>query len=235
MERSSPFVEYLTPFFMCALFLFGGYILIRLCLVINKFLFRRKILRSAVISKSAAAACLATYFGTGSVLADDWYPYRSPFGTLYEQIPCILVLNGKILVIEFCSAAGVIENTHEKTWHAVYTYRNGKKKEIDFDNPVDKAKDHADILSSLFEKLELPFETEIEYLAVFTHSRTTFTYKHGKEISLFREALNRFHKESKQKTLSKQEMRALIQTLQKYSISRRQAIAKNNSVRRKGR
>ncbi len=224
---------FLTPYFLCALFLFIGYLCILLCLWFHKILFRRRILRSGIIGKSAAAAYLATYFGTNTILTDGWFPYRTPFGTRYEEIPCILVLGDRVYVIEFCSAAGEIHNTATESWRAIYTFRSGRKKEIEFDNPIDTAEDHADILYALLDRLELPTEAQVIPLTVFTYPYTTFIHRHSDELCLLPEAVRRLKKEMAENHSTPEENRALVRALKKYSRSRRQAIAKNNSVRRK--
>ena len=103
-------MEFLTPIFICAVFVLIAYGLMRLALFISSTAARRKILSYGKASEEAVSALLISHFGASNVICNRYLPYRTPTGTAFTEIDCIVILRGRIAVVEVKSLVGSIYN-----------------------------------------------------------------------------------------------------------------------------
>lgn len=246
-------MEYITPFFLCAIFLFGCFLLCKLILFLHDFFTKRSLLRAPRLGKDAAAALFSLYFGEKSLFLSRFFPYRGTFATMYQEIPCILILGRKLFVLEFCSVEGTICKADDERWIVTPPQNRGKKKEIHIKSPVSQAKEKAEILTSLIEKIHPAFPLSVEPLAVITSKKHRLESFGQDKIMTLPDALEylkarapkqktlpetysskekRLQKKKFQKYLGK-ETAEIVKFLRKYSLPTRQAMAKNALARRK--
>ncbi|MBQ3490553.1 MAG: NERD domain-containing protein [Clostridia bacterium] len=228
---------FLIPFLMCAVFLFVWFALCKLFLAIYTFSVKRALLRSPCLDKNSAAALLSVDFGAKSLFRGRWFPERTPNGTMYREIPCILLFGRKLFVLELCPYPGLISNTEEESWHIDPPKEYRRKKEVRVPNPVLLAKERAEILKELFDVLNLPFEVSVESMAILTDKRHSLQNPAGEGLYKLPEAavfLSDFASKSKpsQKKMKREEERVLA-VLERYSLSRARAVARNDRMRRK--
>ena len=129
-------MEFLTPIFICAVFVLIAYGLMRLALFISSTAARRMILSYGKASEEAVSALLISHFGASNVICNRYLPYRTPTGTAFTEIDCIVILRGRIAVVEVKSLVGSIYNPPSETWHQSAVMKNGEHKELDFVNPI---------------------------------------------------------------------------------------------------
>ena len=152
---------FMIPLLMCAVVVFVWIVLSRLILAIYMVSVKRTLLHSSSLDRDNAAALLSVYFGTKSLFRKRWFPKRSSVGTIYAEIPCILILGRKIFVLEICPYPGVIHNTKEASWR-IDPPEEYQRKDIRVQNPVFLAEERAQILRELLGVLKLPFSVSVE-------------------------------------------------------------------------
>lgn len=232
-------MEYLVPILMCALFLFGCFVLCRFILFLYTFFTKRALLRAQTLDPRAAEALLSLYFGESTLYLARYFPYRTPTRTMYREIPCILMLGRRIFVLEFCPVGGILHNTDEETWTVTRPALRGRKKEIRIRNPILEAKTKADTLRELIAAVKLPFSVSVEPIAVLTAKQHRLDEPDREGICILPEALKRLRtylpKNKAGRKRMQKENQALEKILQRYSVSPRQAAAKNVPPRQKKR
>ena len=226
---------FLVPLLMCAVFITIWISLCRFFLAIYTVSMKRALFRSLSLNKKSAEALISLYFGAKSLFRRRWFPKRSSIGTVYEEIPCILLMGRKVFVLELCQYPGIIHNTREASWR-INPPEEYRKKEVFVQNPVCLARDRAAILKDLFHALKkLPFEVSVEFMAVLADKRYTLT--NGAEDGLYTlpEAIARLSEYSPKNKLSQKKMkreRAVVSSiLEYYSLSRLRAVARNDRIR----
>lgn len=227
---------FLVPLLMCAVFLIVWIALCRFLFSAYVISMKRAFFRSISLDKNSMAALLSLYFGSKSLFRRRWFPKRSSFGTVYEEIPCILILGRKIFVLEICPYPGTIHNTRESSWR-IYPPEEYGKKEIYVQNPVWLAKERAEVLKDIFRVLKkLPFEISVESMAILTDKRYTLTNVAEEGLYTPPEAITRLSeysvKTKKSKKKMKQERALILALLEHFSLSRSRAVARNDKMRR---
>ena len=226
---------FLLPFLMCAVVLFLCFWLCRLFLAVYIYSVKRALLLSPSLDRDSAAALLSVYFGAKALYRKRWFPKRSPVGTVYAELPCILILGRKIFVLEICPYPGIIHNTGETSWR-IDPPAEYQRKEIRVQNPVLLARERAEILKSLLSLVKLPFEVSVESMAVLTDKRYTLTDTSGEGLYSLSDAvsyLSGFAARSKPaEKKMKRERAAVLAVLEHYSLSRARAVARNDRMRR---
>ena len=226
---------FFIPFLMCAIFLLIWFALCRFLLTLYTVSVKRALWGSSSLDRNSAAALLSVYFGAKSLFRRRWFPKRSSFGTIYEEIPCILVLGRKVFVLEICPYPGNIHNTKDALWR-IEPPKEYQKKEIQVQNPVLLARSRAETLKSLFGILKIPFEVSVESMAILTDQRHTLTNGAGEGLYKLSDAvayLSGFAANSKpaQKKM-KRERAVILGILEHYALSRGRALARNDRIRR---
>ncbi len=102
---------FIVPILMCLAFIFVWIFLTKWILALDKRLMKKSLMRSKRLDMRSTAALLSLWFGGKIFLYERWFPKRSPKGTLYESVPCILLFGKKIFVPEICHLPGVFQNT----------------------------------------------------------------------------------------------------------------------------
>ena len=231
---------FIVPILMCLAFIFAWIFLTKGILALDKRLMKKSLVRSARLDMKSTAALLSLYFGekTGRIfLYDRWFPRRSPQGTLYEEIPCILVFGKKIFVLEICSLPGFFQNTGDEFWSVTPPPEYGKKKDVRIKNPLLQAQSRATLLSELLEKIGYSSDATVEAMVIFTDQAHRLAdpeqkglYTTGKALSY----LGRFAPKTKgARKRMKRENGVVFDLFGRYSLSEKRALAKNNKIRRK--
>ncbi len=227
---------FLVPLLMCAVFLIVWFALCRFLLAVYVVSMKRALFRSPSLDRKSASALLSLYFGAKSLFRRRWFPKRSSFGTVYEEIPCVLMLGRKIFVLEFCPYPGTIHNTGASSWR-INPPEEYRKKEIYVQNPVLLAKERAEMLKDLFRILKkLPFEVSVESMAILTDKRYTLTNAAEEGLYTLPEAITRLSEYSAKTKPSQKKMKkeraVVLAVLEHYSLSRSRAVARNDRIRR---
>ena len=230
-------MEFFVPILMLLTFLFVWVGLTKLILTLDRFFMQRALLRSKRLDMKSMAALIQLCFGEKLFYYSRWFPRRSSQGTVYEEIPCILVLGKKIFVLEVCSLPGTLHNTTEEFWSVTPPAGYAKKKEIRIKNPVLQAQARAELLAELLEKVGGGSDISVEAMAVFTDKDHRLldpeqkgTYNVSKALSY----LSRFAPKTKPaRKKIKRENGVVFGIFGRYSLSERSAMAKNNKMRRK--
>ena len=226
-------MEFLTPIFICAVFVLIAYGLMRLALFISSTAARRKILSYGKASEEAVSALLISHFGASNVICNRYLPYRTPTGTAFTEIDCIVILRGRIAVVEVKSLVGSIYNPPSETWHQSAVMKNGEHKELDFVNPILQNARHAAALSGILEKAVLSSKPKIESLVIFTSARAVFTYERQKEIYTLPEAVKKLKAMNKGRRFRLRDRIKIHHVIQKSAKSKRQAMAAVHKKRRR--
>ena len=231
---------FLVPILMCLAFIFVWICLTKGILALDKRLMKKSLIRSKRLDMKSTAALLSLYLGkkTGKIfLYDRWFPKRSPKGTVYESIPCILLFGKKIFVLEICQLPGMFQNTDREMWNVTPPAEYTKKKEIQIKNPLLPAKDRAAVLTELFGAVKCPFEVSVEPMVILTDKEHKLALPGQKGLYTVKEALSylsSFAPKTKQECERIKRANTMIFGIfGRYSLSRRQAIAKNNKMRTK--
>lgn len=225
-------MEFLVPILICVVFVLAAYGLMRLSLAVSSAMARRKILSYGKASEDTVSALLISHFGASHVISNQYLPYRTKNGTAYTEIDCIVVLKGKIAVIEVKSLVGTIYNPNTDTWHQSAVTRDGDRKELDFVNPILQNERHIAALAGILEKGKITPKPKIESLVIFTSARASFTYDRQKEVYTLPEAIKKLKAMNTGNDLNLRSRLKIIHTIRKYSKSRRQAAAANRRIRR---
>ena len=227
---------FLIPFLMCAVFLLVWIALGRFFLAVYTFSVKRALWRSPALDRNSAAALLSVYFGAKSLFCGRWFPERTPNGTVYREIPCILMLGKTVFVLELCPYPGRISNTAEDFWRIEPPKEYRRKKEIRVPNPVLLAQARAELLTELFGVLHLPFEISVESMAVLTDQRYELESPAGEGLYTLADAVARLSelaaKSKPEQKKMKKERERLLPILEHYSLSRARAAARNDRMRR---
>ncbi len=228
---------FLVPFLMCAVFLLFCFLLCRFFLYLYTFSVIRALWRLPALNQSNAAALLSVYFGAQTQLRGRWFPKRSPNGTVYREIPFILVMGTKIFILEICPYPGVIANTDEQEWHIDPPKEYRRNKEVRVPNPVLVAKEREEMLKELFGVLRMPFEVSVESMAILTDKRHKLINPPCEGLYELPDAityLSEFSAKTKpmQKKMKK-EREVVLAVLKHFSLSRARAAARNDRMRRK--
>ena len=228
---------FLIPFLICAVFLFVCFLLCKWFLALYTNSVTRAFWGSPFLNRESAAALLSIYFGAKSLFRGRWFPARSPRGTVYREIPCVLVLGSRIFVLELCPYPGVIDNTSDADWHIDPPKEYQRKKDLRVPNPVLRVKEREEILKELFSILKLPFEVTVESMAVLTdkqHQLKNPAQEGLWELSSAVQYLSGFEAKSKPAVKKmKKERELVLAVLEHYSLSRARALARNDRMRRK--
>ena len=231
---------FIVPIMMCLAFIFVWVCLTKGLLALNQRLMKKSLLRSKRLDMKSMAALISLYFGekTGKIfLYGRWFPKRSPKGTVYESIPCILLFGKKMFVLEICHLPGLLQNTDRETWSVTPPAEYTKKKEIQIKNPLLQAKERADLLTELLGTVKCPFEISVEPMVVFTDKEHKLALPGQKGMYTVKEALAflaGFAPKTKTECVRvKRANKIIFGIFGRYSLSQRQAIAKNNKIRTK--
>ncbi len=232
-RKGVPNMEFLTPILICAAFIFAAYGLMRLSLFLSNTAARRKILSYGRASEDAVSALLASHFGVTYVLSNRYLPYRTKNGISFTEVDCIVILKGKIAVIEVKSLVGSIYNPPSDTWHQSAKMRDGETKELDFFNPIRQNERHIAALVGILEKAKITPKPKIENLVIFTSARAVFTYERQKEIYTLPEAIKKLKAMNTGRKFRFRDRIKILHTIRKYAKSKRQAMAITGRKRRR--
>ena len=231
---------FLVPILMCLAFIFVWICLTKWLLALDKRLIKKSLIRSNRLDMKSTAALLSLYFGekTGKIfLYDRWFPKRSPKGTVYESIPCILAFGKKIFVLEICHLPGLFQNTDREMWNVTPAADYTKKKEIQIKNPLLSSKERAALLTALFGAVKCPFEVSIESMVIFTDKEHKLALPGQKGLYTVKEAISYLSgfapKTKAERERMKKANTVIFGIFGRYSLARRQAIVKNNKMRKK--
>ncbi len=226
-------MKFLTPIFICALFVLAAYGLMRLSLFISSTAARRKILSYGKASEETVAALLMSHFGASNVICNRYLPYRTQNGIGYTEVDCIVILKGRIAVIEVKSLVGSIYNPPSETWHQSAVMRNGERKELDFINPIMQNARHVSALSRILKSAKITPAPKIESLVIFTSTRAVFTYERQKEIYTLSEAVKKLKAMNGGRRFRLRDRMKIFHAIKKHAKSRRQAMAATGKKRRR--
>ncbi|MBR6745086.1 MAG: NERD domain-containing protein [Clostridia bacterium] len=228
---------FLVPILMCLAFILVWIRLTKWILALDRRLMKKSLLRSVRLDMRSTAALLSLCLRENRFLYERWFPKRSPRGTLYEEIPCVLLLGKKIFVLEICYLPGLFQNTDAETWRVIPPAEYKTKKEVQIKNPVLLAQDRASLLTELLDTVGSPFEISVESMAVFTDKDHRCAVSGQKGVYTVTEAiayLSRFAPKTKAERKKMKRANKMISAIfGRYSLSRRQAIARNNKMRTK--
>ena len=231
---------FLVPILMCLAFILIWIFLTKGLLALDERLMKKSLIRSKRLDMKSTAALFSLYWGekAGKIfLYDRWFPRRSPKGTLYESVPCILLFGKKIFVLEICHLPGVFQNTDRETWNVSPSAEYTKKKEIQIKNPLLLAKERASVLTELLEAVKCPFAISVESMVIFTDKEHKLTFSEQKGLYTLKEAISFLScvapKTKTECARVKSANKIIFGIFGRYSLSQRQAIAKNNKMRAK--
>ena len=229
-------MEYFVPLLMCAAFLIFWIFLCKFLLRLYASSVIRSLERAPSLNRKSVAALLSVYFGAKSLYLDRWFPARSKTGTVYREIPFVLVLGRKIFVPEICPYPGVISNTSGADWHIDPPKEFRREKEIWVPNPVWSAEERAQTLKDLFGILRLPFEVTVEPMAVLTDQRHQLLSSVNDGLYELSDAVSHLRsfdtKDKASRKRMKKERELVLAVLKHYSLSKGRAIARNDRMRR---
>lgn len=229
-------MEFFVPGLMFLAFLAVWIGLTMLILLLDRFFMQRALLRSKRLDMKSMAALIQLCFGEKLFYYSRWFPRRSSQGTQYEEIPCILVFGKRIFVLEVCSLPGTLQNTTEEFWTVTPPSGYTRKKEIRIKNPILQAQARAELLSELLEKVGYS-GASVESMVILTDKAHRLAdpeqkglYTTGKALSY----LSRFAPKTKPaRKKMKRENGVVFSIFGRYSLSEKNAMAKNNKIRRK--
>ena len=231
---------FIVPILMCFIFIFVWICLTKGILALDKRSVKKALWRSKRLDMKSTAALLSLYLGekTGKIfLYNRWFPKRSPKGTVYESVPCILLFGKKIFVLEICHLPGVFQNTDRETWNVTPPAEYTKKKEIQIKNPLLLAKERASVLTELLGAVKCPFEVSVESMVIFTDNEHKLALPVQQGLYTVKEALSYLSgfapKTKAEKARVKRANQIIFGIFGRYSLSAGQAIAKNNKMRTK--
>ena len=231
---------FIVPILMCLVFIFVWICLTGLILALDKRSMKKALLRSERLDMKSTAALLSLYLGEGAgkiFLYNRWFLKRSPKGTVYESVPCILLFGKKIFVLEICQLPGGVQNTDRETWNVTPPAEYTKKKEIQIKNPLLLAKERASVLTELLGAVKCPFEVSVEAMVIFTDKEHKLAHPGQQGLYTVKEALSYLSgfapKTKPERERMKRANRIIFGIFGRYSLSRGQAIAKNNKMRTK--
>ena len=228
---------FLVPLLMCAAFLLFWFLLCKWFLRLYASSVIRTLGGLPSLNRKNVAALLSVYFGAKALYLERWFPARSEEGTVYRDVPCILVLGRNIFVTEICPYPGLICNTSGANWHIDPPAEFRREKEIRVPNPVLTGAERAQMLKDLFGVLRLPFDVHIESMAILTDQRHQLANPAQEGLYKLSDAVSHLRSFSARDKASRKRMkkeRALVlAVLKHYSLSRGRAIARNDRMRRK--
>ena len=228
---------FIVPILMCSAFILVWILLAKWILRLDARRMKKSLLRSCRLDMKSTAALLSLYFGEKLFLYDRWFPKRSPKGTLYEAVPCIMLFGKKIFVLEICQLPGLFHNTDGEMWKVIPPAEYTKKKEVQIKNPALLAKDRAALLTALLETVGSPFEVSVESMVIFTDKDHKLSVPGQQGLYTVKEAvayLSGFAPKTKSdRRKLKIANKIVFGIFGRYSLSRRQALARNNKMRRK--
>ena len=227
-------MEYLIPILMCILFLAGCVFLCAAILYISERLSVRALLSSPVLDIDSAAALFALQFGTKHLYLSRWFPVRSLRGTIYTEVPLILVFGRTVFVITVCPVQGMIQNTEEETWRVSLPSGKGRKKTLTVKNPINAAVRGADAVRELLSAAKLPFPVSVEPIAVLTAKQHKLETPEQEGIDILPRVLEHIRSFApKNKTVSKRMQKdsdMVFRVFSRYTCSRRKALSKNQEI-----
>lgn len=231
---------FIVPILMCLAFIFVWICLTKGILALDKRSMKKSLIRSKRLDMKSTAALLSLYLGEKSgkiFLYNRWFPKRSPKGTVYESVPCILLFGKKMFVLEICPLPGLLQNTDRETWSVTPPAEYTKKKEIQIKNPLLLAKDRAFVLTELLGTVKCPFEISVEPMVIFTDKEHKLALPGQQGLYTVKEALSYLSgfapKTKPERERLKRANRIIFEIFGRYSLSAGQAIAKNNKMRTK--
>ena len=227
---------FFVPILMCLAFIFVWIGLTKLILALRVRSMKKSLLRSKRLDMKSTAALLYLYFGGKIFLYNRWFPKRSAKGTVYEEIPCILLFGKKLFVLEVCSLPGLFQNTDREYW-TVTPPKEYAKKDVQIKNPDLLAKDRASLLTALLDTVGTPFEISVEPMVIFTDNDHKLSVPGQKGLYTVKEAvayLSRFAPKTKEdRRRMKMANKMIFALFGRYSLAKRAAMAKNSKIRAK--
>lgn len=228
---------FFVPILMFVAFIFIWVGLTKTILALDRFFMRRSLMRSRRLDMKSTAALINLCFGGKTFFYSRWFPKRTPQGTVYEEIPCILVFGKKIFVLEVCPMPGFFRNTGDEFWLVTPLSESAKKKENRIKNPILLAQERAVLLKELLEKVGYSSDITVEPMVIFTDKEHKLVDPDQKGLYTVNKALSylsRFAPKTKPaRRRMANENRALFDIFSKYSLAEKQAIARNNKMRHK--
>ena len=225
-------MQFLVPMLMCAAFIFVWIALTKWILALDRRLTKKSLWSSKRLDMKSTAALLQLYFGGKIFLYGRWFPKRTQKGTLYEEIPCILIFGKRIFVLEICSLPGVIRNTSEELWTVTPPAEYTEKKEIRIKNPVLLASRRAELLKELLYAVGYADGVVVESVAIFTNKDHRCANESMQGLYTVKDALgylSRFvPKNKRDRRRMKRTNGIFFEIFNRYSLSRKSAAAKNN-------
>lgn len=223
---------FLVPILMWLCFLIFWFFLMKTVLILNHRLTKRSLLRSPRLDAGSLAALFSLYFGGNIFFRSRWFPKRTLKGTVYEEIPFILIFGKRVFVLEVRSFPGLLHNTDADVWRITPPEGYTKRKDVRVENPILLARDRALIVKELLEVLNLPFDCTVEHMAILTDKSHRLENPGQKGLYTTQEALSYlagFAPKSKvERKRMKTAAKPIFEIFEKYSVSRKRAIAKNN-------
>ena len=228
---------FLVPILMCLAFIFAWILLAKWILALDKRMTKKSLLSAKRLDMKSMAALIYLYFGGKLFLYSRWFPKRSPAGTVYREVPCVLIFGKKIFVLEVCSLPGTFHNTDQETWTVIPPAEYTKKKEVQIKSPLFLAKERAALLKELLDALSCPFEFSVEPMAVLTEKDHQCTYPLQSGLYTVNEALAHLARLAPKTKTERKKMKKInglfFAVFNRYSLSRGSAIARNNKMRQK--
>lgn len=215
-------MKFLTPLFLCAIFLLAAYGLMRLTLAISSLITRRRILADGKATVDTACALLATYFGTSNIIAEKSLPCRTASGTFYTKVDCILILKGRIVVIEIKTLSGTIYPSVSDTWHAV----TAPGREQNFPSPLLQNEHHVNALIGILEKEHITPQPTVSGMVIFTSARARFVGERNSSVFTLPDAVKKLQALNRQERFSLKETVSLHRAIRKHAKSPRNMPSK---------
>lgn len=225
-------MQSLMPILICAAFVFVWISLMKWILALDRRLTKKSLWSSKRLDMKSTAALLQLYFGGKIFLYGRWFPKRTPKGTVYEEIPCILIFGKRIFVLEICSLPGVIRNTGEELWTVTPPAEYIGKKEIRIKNPVLLAGRRAELLKALLDAVGYADGVSVESLAILTSKEHRCVNESMQGLYTVKGALEYLSHYAPKNKRDRRRMKStntiFFEIFNRYSVSRKGAAAKNN-------
>ena len=228
---------FLVPMLMCLAFIFVWIFLAKWIVLLDKRRTKKLLLSSKRLDMKSMAALIYLYFGGKLFLYSRWFPKRSPAGTVYREIPCVLIFGRKIFVLEVCSLPGTFHNTENEMWTVIPPAEYTKKKEVQIKSPLFLANERATLLKELLDTLSCPFDFSVEPMVVLTDKDHQCAYPLQNGLYTVSDALSYLARFAPRTKLDRKKTKKInglfFAAFNRYSLSRRIAIARNNRIRQK--
>ena len=228
---------FLVPILMCLAFIFVWIVLTKWIVAFDRRRTKKVLLSSKRLDMKSMAALIYLYFGGKLFLYSRWFPKRSPAGTVYREIPCVLIFGKKIFVLEVCSLPGTFHNTENETWTVIPPADYTKKKEVQIKSPLFLANERATLLKELLTVLSCPFEFSVEPMVILTDKDHRCAYPLQNGLYTVSDAISHLARFAPRTKRDRKKMKKIndmfFALFNRYSLPRRSAIARNNKMRQK--